>query len=137
MVLMGRYSFFCEAPCAPTFLGVGDWWLHWLDLPRLPRGDSLLSPSLLALGQSLESWSPIDSGQNRQRGALRQKAALWPGRWQWAQTVGRARKRRMGRDSKARTAKPASKTASAMAGGRSNRMEVEGVHPAGVRCLRR
>ena len=43
----------------------------------------------------------------------------------------------MGRDSKATTANPTAKTASAMAGGRSIFMEVEGVHPVGVRRLRR
>ena len=131
---MGHYSFCLEAPDAPTFRCL---WLLWRDLPLPPLGDSLLPPSLRALGQFLVSWSPVESGQFRQRGPLRQCAALWPGRWQWAHIVGSAWKRRMGRETISMTANPPARTASAMSGGRSNLIEVEGVHPAGVRRLRR
>ena len=77
------------------------------------------------------------SGQNRQRGSLRQKAALWPGRWHRAHTVGRAWKRRMGRDSRATMAQPTAMTASATAGGKSILMEEDSVHPEGDRRFRR
>ena len=131
---MAYYSLWLEAPCAPTFLLDGDLRPLAADLPPPFLGGAAPSPARPALGQSLVSWSPTEAGQVRQRGAwVRQNAALWPGFWQQAHTVGLAWNGRIGRDSRARTATPTARTASAMAGGRSSRMAEEAIHPEGER----